>query len=54
MPASQPDKEMTKEILIAYISHSTSAAAALFNTALKPEVQIEALWERILKTVSEK
>jgi hypothetical protein len=53
MPASQPEKEMTKEILVAYISHSTAAAAALFNTSLKPEVQFEALWARILKTVSE-
>lgn len=54
MPASQPDKEITKEILIAYLSHSTAAAASVFNILSKPEVQFEALWERILKTVSEK
>lgn len=54
MSASQPDKEITKEILIAYISHSSAAVTGLFNPAAKPEVQFEALWERILKTVVEK
>jgi hypothetical protein len=50
--ATAADREITKEIMIAYIAHS-NAAGALFNPDGIKGLQFEVVWERIMKMVSE-
>ncbi len=50
--ANEADREMTKEIMIAYIAHS-NAAGALFNPDSIKGLQFESVWERILTKVTE-
>jgi hypothetical protein len=50
--ANAADRDITKEIMIAYIAHS-NAAGALFNPESNKNLQFETVWERIMKMVSE-
>lgn len=51
MPTSE-DRNVAKEIMIAYIAHS-NAAGALFNPESVQSLHFESVWERILKSISE-
>ena len=50
--ANAVDRDITKEIMIAYIAHS-NAAGALFNPDSIKGLQFESVWDRIMKMVTE-
>ncbi len=50
--ANAVDRDITKEIMIAYIAHS-NAAGALFNPDSIKGLQFESVCDRIMKMVTE-
>ncbi len=49
--ATPEERQITKELMLAYMSHEKTIPSSLF-TSVGGSQQFEAVWERILHTVS--
>jgi hypothetical protein len=49
--ATPEDRQIAKELMLAYMSHDKTIPGTLFTAPLA-EQRFEAIWDRILRTVS--